>query len=62
MTVFIDEESYTSALSLLDLDPIPVYQQGVKHRFSGKRIKRAWYQSVEGKLIYADINAMFLAI
>jgi putative transposase len=57
MTVLIDEESYTSASSFLDLDPIPVYQEGVKHSFSGKRIKRAWYKSVNGKLIHADINA-----
>jgi putative transposase len=57
MTVLIDEESYTSASSFLDLDPIPVYQEGVKHSFSGKRIKRAWYKSANGKLIHADINA-----
>lgn len=57
ITVLIDEESYTSASSFLDLDPIPVYTGGVKHSFSGKRIKRAWYKSKNGKLIHADINA-----
>ncbi|BAY61693.1 hypothetical protein NIES22_17600 [Calothrix brevissima NIES-22] len=57
MTVLINEESYTSASSFLDLDPIPVYKEGVKHSFSGKRIKRAWYKSKNGKLIHADINA-----
>jgi len=57
MTVLINEESYTSASSFLDLDPIPVYQEGVKHSFSGKRIKRAWYQSANGRFIHADINA-----
>ncbi|MEH2250543.1 zinc ribbon domain-containing protein [Nostoc sp.] len=57
ITVLIDEESYTSAASFLDLDPIPVYKKGEKHRFSGQRIKRAWYKSKNGKLIHADINA-----
>ncbi|ABA24785.1 Transposase, IS891/IS1136/IS1341 (plasmid) [Trichormus variabilis ATCC 29413] len=57
MTVLINEESYTSASSFLDLDPIPVYQEGVKHSFSGKRIKRAWYQCANGRFIHADINA-----
>lgn len=57
MTVLINEESYTSAASFLDLDPIPVYKKGEKHRFSGKRINRAWYKSKNGLLIHADINA-----
>nr|WP_280524462.1 transposase [Nostoc commune] len=57
ITVLINEESYTSASSFLDLDPIPVYKKGEKHTFSGKRIKRAWYKSSNGKLIHADINA-----
>lgn len=57
MTVLINEESYTSASSFLDLDPIPVYKKGQKHTFSGKRIKRAWYKSSDGRLIHADINA-----
>ncbi|QLE46365.1 IS200/IS605 family element transposase accessory protein TnpB (plasmid) [Nostoc sp. C052] len=57
ITVLINEESYTSASSFLDLDPIPVYKKGEKHTFSGKRIKRAWYRSSDGRLIHADINA-----
>lgn len=57
ITVLINEESYTSASSFLDLDPIPVYKKGEKHTFSGKRIKRAWYKSSDGRLIHADINA-----
>lgn len=57
MTVLVNEESYTSASSFLDLDPIPVRSEGAKHTFSGKRIKRAWYKSKNGKLIHADINA-----
>ncbi|MEH2409839.1 MAG: hypothetical protein V7K36_13585 [Nostoc sp.] len=57
IAVLINEESYTSASSFLDSDPIPVYKKGQKHIFSGKRIKRAWYKSADGKLIHADINA-----
>jgi transposase len=34
--VIINEESYTSIASFLDLDDLPVYQKGVKYRFSGK--------------------------
>jgi putative transposase len=56
MTVLVDEESYTSRSSFLDLDPIPVYKKGEKHSFSGKRVKRAWYKSRDGRLIHADIN------
>lgn len=57
MTVLVDEESYTSRSSFLDLDAIPVYKKGEKHTFSGKRIRRAWYKSKDGRLIHADINA-----
>ncbi len=55
--VLINEESYTSISSFLDLDPIPVYKKGEKHTFSGKRVKRAWYRSSDGRFIHADINA-----
>ncbi|HLP91340.1 MAG TPA: transposase, partial [Nostocaceae cyanobacterium] len=57
ITVLINEESYTSAASFLDLDPLPVYKKGESHNFSGKRIKRAWYKSKDGRLIHADVNA-----
>lgn len=56
MSVLVDEESYTSRSSFLDLDPIPVYKKGEKHTFSGKRVKRAWYKTKDGRLIHADIN------
>ncbi|MCL2932524.1 MAG: transposase [Trichodesmium sp. MAG_R03] len=36
--VIINEESYTSIASFLDLDDKPVYQKGVKYRFSGKLV------------------------
>jgi len=53
----INEESYTSISLFLDLDPIPVYKKGEKPTFSGKRVKRAWYRSSDGRFIHADINA-----
>ncbi|MBV9259217.1 MAG: transposase [Ktedonobacteraceae bacterium] len=55
--VEITEESYTSKASLLDLDPLPVHNNGnEKHTFSGKRIKRGLYRAKDGRKINADIN------
>ena len=54
--VIIHEESYTSKASFFDLDSIPVYGKGVKHSFSGKRIKRGLYQASNGIKYNADIN------
>ena len=55
--VEITEESYTSKASLLDLDPLPVRNNGnEKHKFSGKRIKRGLYRAKDGRKINADIN------
>jgi IS605 OrfB family transposase len=56
--VLIQEESYTSKASLLDLDPIPVYgQEGAdKVKFSGKRVSRGLYKSKSGVAINADVN------
>ena len=56
LTVIIQEESYTSKSSFLDQDYIPVYKKGVKHSFSGQRIKRGLYRSANGFLINADVN------
>lgn len=55
------DESYTSKASFLDNDFIPNYEEGNRsnHKFSGKRIKRGLYQSSEGLLINADVNAAF---
>ena len=54
----IQEESYTSASSFFDLDPLPIYSKGKnkEYTFSGKRIKRGLYKTKEGKCIHADIN------
>ena len=57
--VIINEESYSSKASFLDLDKIPNYSQGVKHKFSGKRIKRGLYKSKNGLLINADLNGSY---
>lgn len=58
ITVKITEESYTSKASLLDLDPLPVWNPDEKteHTFSGKRVKRGLYRAKDGRLINADIN------
>jgi len=57
ITVKITEESYTSKSSLLDLDPLPVRNNGdEKHTFSGKRVKRGLYRASNGREINADIN------
>ena len=55
--LLLQEESYTSASSFFDLDPIPVYSKEEKeYNFSGKRIKRGLYQTKDNKYINADIN------
>lgn len=58
--VKVTEESYTSKASLLDLDPLPVYDPNnngnEKHTFSGKRVKRGLYRASDGRKINADVN------
>jgi putative transposase len=55
--VEVREESYTSKASLLDLDPLPVRNNGdEKHTFSGKRVKRGLYRASNGRYINADVN------
>jgi putative transposase len=58
IAVRITEESYTSKASLLDLDPLPVWNPDEKteHTFSGKRIKRGLYRASDGRLMNADTN------
>ncbi len=58
ITVKVAEESYTSKASAIDWDIIPTYEPNnqIKHVFSGKRVKRAWYVSSYGLKIHADIN------
>jgi putative transposase len=54
--VIYTEEAYTSKSSFLDRDPLPKYEEGVKHEFSGKRISRGQYRTKDGRIINADVN------
>jgi transposase len=61
IAVVIQEESYTSKASFLDLDELPVYDPANqdKHVFSGKRVKRGLYQASSGRRIHADVNGSY---
>lgn len=54
--VIYTEESYTSKSSFLDNDPLPIYEKGVSHTFSGTRMTRGRYRSKDGTIINADVN------
>lgn len=51
------EESYTSSASFLDEDKMPVYgkKDNEPHAFSGRRVRRGWYQG-SSRGINADVN------
>jgi putative transposase len=57
--VILQEESYTSKASFLDLDPMPVYGEEEKPAFSGKRVTRGMYKSSTGRKINADVNGSY---
>jgi putative transposase len=61
--VEVQEESYTSKASFLDLDPIPTYKPNddTEYIFSGKRIGRRnrLYRTKDRKVICADINGSY---
>lgn len=61
--VEIQEESYTSKASFLDLDPIPTYKPNdeTEYTFSGKRFGRRnrLYRTKDGKIICADVNSSY---
>jgi len=61
ITVILSEESYTSKASFLDNDFIPTYNKNntIKHKFSGRRIRRGMYKSKNGILINADVNGSY---
>ena len=58
--VILQEESYTSKASFLDLDPIPTYgkEEGTPV-FSGRRVKRGMYKASDGRKINADVNGSY---
>jgi putative transposase len=61
--VEVQEESYTSKVSFLDLDPIPTYKPNdeTEYTFSGKRIGRRnrLYRTKDGKIMCADVNGSY---
>jgi putative transposase len=61
--VEVQEESYTSKASFLDLDPIPTYKPDdeTEYTFSGKRFGRRnrLYRTKDGKIICADVNGSY---
>ena len=61
--VEVQEESYTSKASFLDLDPIPTYKPNddTEYTFSGKRIGRRnrLYRTKDGQIICADVNGSY---
>ena len=58
INVVITEESYTSKSSFIDNDILPVYKKNCnkEYKFSGKRVKRGLYKTLDGSVINADIN------
>ncbi|HLI87931.1 MAG TPA: transposase [Ktedonobacteraceae bacterium] len=61
--VEVQEESYTSQASFLDLDPIPMYdpKREDKPTFSGKRIGKRGrlYRTKDGHIFGADVNGAY---
>jgi putative transposase len=61
--VEVQEESYTSKASFVDLDPIPTYtpDDEEEHIFSGKRIgkRNRLYRTKDGRKICADVNGSY---
>lgn len=54
----VTEEAYTSKSSFLDGDSLPEYgQTPIGWKASGKRIKRGLYQSMDGTIVNADLQA-----
>lgn len=54
--VTFTEEAYTSQASFFDRDPLPTYENDVKHEFSGRRKHRGLYVSKDGFAVNADVN------
>lgn len=55
------DESFTSKASFLDNDEIPNFNESERneYNFSGKRIERGLYESKDGIMFNADVNAAF---
>ena len=62
LLVILNEESYTSKASFLNLDNIPIYKNGDenKYSFSGYRLHRGLYKiKGENRIINADVNGSY---
>ena len=61
IVVKVQEESYTSKASFLDMDPLPVYDPANQENqhFSGKRVERGLYRAKNGRRIQADVNGSY---
>jgi putative transposase len=61
--VEVQEESYTSKASFLDLDPLPTYKpdDDTEYTFSGKRMGRRnrLYRTKDRRIICADVNGSY---
>jgi putative transposase len=58
--VILQEESYTSKASFLDLDPLPTYGSGEEEpKFSGRRVERGLYRASGKRYLNADINGSY---
>ena len=55
------DESFTSKASFLDNDEIPNFNESERneYNFSGKRIARGLYESKDGTMFNADVNAAY---
>lgn len=54
ITVYEQEESYTSKCSFLDDEPIQKHE-----KYRGRRVKRGLYKTSTGKFVNADVNGAF---
>ena len=58
--VILQEVSYTSKASFLDLDPIPTYGKVESELiFRGRRVKRGMYKASNKRKINADVNGSY---
>ncbi len=58
--VILNEESYTSKASFLDMDFIPTYDECINEPiFSGQRVKRGLYCASDKRYINADVNGSY---
>jgi len=60
ITLFVQDESYTSKSSFVDGDSLPKkYEPKKTHSFSGKQVKRGLYRSQNGTAVNADANGAY---